>query len=210
MIWGTPIFGNTHIIVIFPAQVVFLVAYPVPIVLSIWCTKQPGWYPCQVKGDYQFGRRFCWCRGVHGSFVRGKVVPTLTLVESWIMMSSHTHTHSAPLDSLDGFRHQCSLKEEGDEEEDDPTSEVEDGEGGDGQDDEFEDAWNNFVLECLLLLSSLRCFDVFDFEMCISCFVFLDCICISTYFLWPSTTVAIMTPEDPLDGPLVSQSTVVF
>ena len=102
------------------------------------------------------------------------------------------------------------MKEEGDEEEDDPTSEVEDGEGGDGQDDEFEDAWNNFVLECLLLLSSLRCFDVFDFEMCISCFVFLDCICISTYFLWPSTTVAIMTPEDPLDGPLVSQSTVVF
>lgn len=44
-------------------------------------------------------------------------------------------------------RHQCSLKEEGDEEEDDPTSEVEEGEGGeDGQDDEFEDAWENYVL----------------------------------------------------------------
>lgn len=49
-------------------------------------------------------------------------------------------------------RHQCSLKEEGDEEEDDPTSEVEEGEGGeDGQDDEFEDAWENYVLVGLLL-----------------------------------------------------------
>lgn len=49
-------------------------------------------------------------------------------------------------------RRLCSLKEEGDEEEDDPTSEVEEGEGGeDGQDDEFEDAWENYVLVGLLL-----------------------------------------------------------
>ena len=92
--------------------------------------------------------------------------------------------------------HQCSLKEEGDEEEDDPTSEVEEGEGGeDGQDDEFEDAWENYVLVGLLLWVLL---DVLMFLIlkCASLVSWFSSLHMHTHILLEEVQVG-LTPIDP-------------